>query len=302
MPRRHRFYRLNFCHHVMLRGVNGHELFFDDCDRCRFCLLLQKAAEQHSFQIHAFCLMSNHIHLILEPNSSSLQECVHAFSFRYAQYFNRRYNRRGYLFQGRFKSIFVETGEYLKKLTRYIHRNPIESGMVQRVEDYPWSSHRAYLGEKEYFWLAKDFILSRFGFNQEEAVSNFRDYVNRGTCAKIDLDEIVNAHRRGAYGSIEFIEANTKEVGKKKGAISLNQVLEWTCAKLQVTEEDLKSETKKSQIVEARSLLAYMGRSLGLYTLRDLARTLNKHESTLSRLASKAEKRSDLKELANQLL
>jgi len=288
----------------MLRGVNGHNLFLDDYDRCRFCLLLQAAAEQHSFQIHAFCLMTNHVHLILEPNESPLQNCVHAFSFRYAQYFNRRYNRRGYLFQGRFKSIFVESGEYLKNLTRYIHRNPVESGLVEKAGDYRWSSHRAYLGIEEYSWLFKDFILSRFGFNQDEAIRNFSDFIDHRACAQVDLDEIIKAHRRGAYGSLEFVKEACARIDKKKNIeiITFEQALKWTCDKFQVTQDDLKSKSRNSRFIDARSLLAYMGRSYGFFTLRTLAMAFNKHEGTLSRLASRAEKREDLKEMAHQVL
>jgi len=115
MPRKKRIWQPDMCHHVMLRGIDGIFLFHDDADRARFCLLLQEAAEVHHHRVHAFCLMGNHIHLILEPTShhKPLAACVHTFAFRYAQHFNKRYKRRGYLYQGRFRSILVEDGLYL---------------------------------------------------------------------------------------------------------------------------------------------------------------------------------------------
>lgn len=84
MPRKKRFSLLNSRYHVMLRGVAGQNIFFDDKDRIRLCFATQEAAEKHGCLIHAFCLMKNHLHFILEPTSSLLQKCVHAFSFRYA--------------------------------------------------------------------------------------------------------------------------------------------------------------------------------------------------------------------------
>ena len=90
MPRKKRITRQNHFHHIMFRGVNGENVFRDDRDRSRLCLLLQESCEKHHLQVHGFCFMSNHIHLILEPTdiNSSLQSGIHAFAFRYAQYFN----------------------------------------------------------------------------------------------------------------------------------------------------------------------------------------------------------------------
>jgi len=127
MPRPKRFTQFYSCYHVMLRGNAGQLVFFDDDDRIRFCLILQKAAEEYQFTIHAFCFMSNHVHLMLEPTTSTLSVGVHAFAGRYAQYFNRRHKQRGHLFQDRFRSILIEEGEYLVRLVRYIHLNPVRA-------------------------------------------------------------------------------------------------------------------------------------------------------------------------------
>ena len=164
MPRKKRIWQRHKCHHVMLRGIEGMSVFLDDADRRRFCLLLQEAAEQHGHRVHAFCLMTNHIHLILEPiTANALKDCVHAFAFRYAQYFNKRYKRKGYLYQGRFCSTLVQDGNYLRRLIRYIHLNPVEAGLVKKPEEYRWCSHNAYFGHAAYTWLEIDCVLTRFG-------------------------------------------------------------------------------------------------------------------------------------------
>lgn len=107
--------------------------------------------------------MSNHIHHIIEPLKGDLKDGVHNVAFRYAQYFNSRHNRKGYLFQGRFRSIMVEDGAYLQRLIRYIHLNPVEAGIVSKTEDYPWCSHRAYLGNDVITWLETNRVLKVIG-------------------------------------------------------------------------------------------------------------------------------------------
>ena len=150
MPRKKRVCRSNMYHHVMLRGIDGRPTFIDERDQNRFCLLLQEASELCFFRIHAFCLMTNHVHLLVEPKTKPLSSGVHRFSSRYAQYFNRRHKRRGYVFQGRFRSILVEEGSYLKRLVRYIHLNPVEANLTARPEQYPWSSYNAYFNKATY--------------------------------------------------------------------------------------------------------------------------------------------------------
>jgi len=140
MPRKNRFWESGRCYHIMLRGVDGRAIFADDADRCRFLLLLQESSELHRFRVHAFCLMSNHIHLLLESLNDALTVGAHRFATRYAQQFNRRHKKRGYVFQGRFRSILVENECYMRRLACYIHLNPLEAGLVSRPEDYRWSS------------------------------------------------------------------------------------------------------------------------------------------------------------------
>ncbi len=163
MPRKKRIWQSGRCYHIMLRGIDGRSIFMDDADRCRFYLLLQEASEMHKFRVHAFCLMSNHIHLLLESLNDNLAVGVHRFTMRYAQWFNRRHKKRGYVFQGRFRSILIEDGCYMRRLSRYIHLNPLEADLAIKPEDYCWSSYNAYLGRAIFVWLETDRILSYFG-------------------------------------------------------------------------------------------------------------------------------------------
>ena len=307
MARKMRFYRLNNCHHVMLRGNAGENIFFDDADRCRFCLLLQAASEKHAFYVHAFCFMSNHIHLVLEPTEQPLQKGVHAFSFRYAQYLNRRYKRKGYVYQGRFRSICVEDGLYFKRLVRYIHLNPVHSGLAQNPFDYRWCSHRAYVGMTDYVWLKKERVLSAFGKTIEQALHEFQSYMN----SQIDIEEesatIVKAFAVGAFGSDDLldqaIKQNVLSLSERSSSLncSIELAIDSVCIRCNITQSELTSPSRKKELVEARAVLAFIAQKAANWNFEDLALVLGRDASSISRLAAKANSRTDLRHLANSL-
>ena len=143
-------------YHVMLRGINRQDIFEDEEDYRKMLACLEGLVERRNEKgrrlpalctIYAYCLMSNHIHLLVKEKDSNLGELVKKIGVSYAYYFNRKYDRYGHLFQDRFKSEPVETPEYFLTLLRYIHQNPLKTGSFGRVEDYPWSSWREYLGD-----------------------------------------------------------------------------------------------------------------------------------------------------------
>jgi REP element-mobilizing transposase RayT len=292
----------------MLRGIAGQNIFIDDHDIIRLCLILQAAVEKHQFLIHAFCFMNNHLHFIIEPKQSHLHECVHAFASRYAQYFNRRFERQGYLFQGRFRSILVDDGIYLKHLVRYIHLNPLEAFLVQHPEEYQWSSYRAFIGKDHYAWLTTDLILSRFAAGREEAIQRLIEYTRPQIDKSIDAINISNIFNLGVYGSDDFIKdsmpilESTLEASNKK-EFSLEEALSHVCNKYQVNLKQLASESKLKHIVDARSILALLGR-VGQqdWNLQDVARLLNKNHGSISRLASRAKQQQALMSYMHILL
>ena len=115
MARRKRIILSGFPYHVMLRGNDDQPIFLEDSDRARLCLFIQYAIEKHRINVHGFCFMGNHIHLLVEPLTSELSAGIQSFASRYAQYYNRKYNRRGHLFQGRYKGVIVQHGVYFRR-------------------------------------------------------------------------------------------------------------------------------------------------------------------------------------------
>ena len=144
MPRSARKKSESNIYHVMLRGINRQSIFEDDEDRFRFMTVLSRCRETSGFRLHAFVLMSNHIHLLIEPSDEPMELIFKRIGTSYAVWFNRKYSRAGHLFQDRFRSETVETDEYYKTVLRYILQNPIKAGIVSCLEEYRWSSYLAY--------------------------------------------------------------------------------------------------------------------------------------------------------------
>lgn len=142
MPRHARQLAESGIYHIMLRGVNRDAIFLEDEDRERFLDALRRTREISGCIVLAYCLMTNHVHLVLRTTDESIGLVVKRLGIRYAGWFNRKYGRVGHVFQDRFKSVAVETDAHLVTLVRYVWNNPVEARTVSRPEDYPWSSRR----------------------------------------------------------------------------------------------------------------------------------------------------------------
>lgn len=165
-------------YHVTSRGNEGKAVFKSPRDREKFCEYLQTATERYQAAVHAFCLMDNHYHLLLETPLGNLPQIMRHINGAYTTYFNVKRARSGHLFQGRYKAILVEKDEYAKALSRYIHLNPVRAEMVASPEDYPWSSYNFYTGkEASPTWLFRDFILGYFGARMSKAQTEYRKFV-----------------------------------------------------------------------------------------------------------------------------
>jgi REP element-mobilizing transposase RayT len=150
-------------YHVLSRGNDGQDIVADDDDRKHFLDTVSEMGERFEIDIFAYVLMDNHYHLLFRTNRANLCRSMQWFGATYTKRFNLRHNRRGHLFQGRFKSMLVQNDTYLLQLSYYIHRNPLRAGMVRRVVDYKWSSFRAYAyGRKHPNWLNTNVVLSQF--------------------------------------------------------------------------------------------------------------------------------------------
>ncbi|TYC88052.1 transposase [Acetobacterium wieringae] len=145
MPRKAREKSATAVYHVVFRGINRQVIFEDQEDRVKYLELLKAYQEISGFKIYAYCLMSNHIHLLMKEGEEELGIVFRRLGAGYVHWYNWKYNRSGHLFQDRFKSEPVEDDSYLLTVVRYIHQNPVKAGITDNPLDYPWSSYHEYL-------------------------------------------------------------------------------------------------------------------------------------------------------------
>ena len=145
MPRQQRIKSESGIYHIMLRGVNKQAIFQDDEDNLKFISILNECKAKSEFQLFAYCLMGNHVHILLQEGKEPLELIFKRLGSRYVYWYNTKYQRVGHLFQDRFKSEPVETDEYFLTVVKYIHQNPLKAGLIHDLSDFWYSSYSAYL-------------------------------------------------------------------------------------------------------------------------------------------------------------
>jgi len=180
MPRGARLDAPGTLHHVIIRGIDKGDIVRDDEDRQEFLRRMGELAQGTDTSIYAFALMTNHAHILLKSGDQGLSTFMRRLLSGYAQYFNRRHQRVGHLFQNRYKSIICEEEAYFDKLVAYIHLNPLRAGMVNSFEElasYPWCSHAVMMKKVRYTWLDREYVLQFFGDREGEALKAYLAYL-----------------------------------------------------------------------------------------------------------------------------
>lgn len=162
MPYRKESFYPGAYYHLYNRGVNREKIFFERENYLFFLRQLRKYFKRELVSIIAYCLMPNHYHLIIYLNTNNLANIMQRFTLSYSKAINKRYSRVGALFQGPFKAIQVDRNEYLIHLSRYIHLNPVEANIINKAEDWEFSSYRDYIGIRKGTLIAPDIVLTQF--------------------------------------------------------------------------------------------------------------------------------------------
>lgn len=170
MPRVARKVSITKVYHIILRGNDRQDIFFEEQDYRKFLKIISITKEKYQYELYTYCLMTNHVHLVIYDKNNQLSKIMQSIEISYSSYFAKKYSKNGHLFQNRFLSKNVESQEYLYRLCRYIHQNPLKAG-ISSIEDYKWSSYKEFInGEKI---ISSELILSMFGQTKPEATENF---------------------------------------------------------------------------------------------------------------------------------
>jgi REP element-mobilizing transposase RayT len=262
-------------YHVTSRGNAGAHIFLDDTDRRFFLGLLARVVGRFAWVLHAFCLMGNHYHLVLETPRPNLSRGMRSLNSVYAQAFNRRRGRRGHVFQGRFHAVLVEREGHLLELTRYVVLNPVRARLVSAAADWPWSSYRAAVGAAPCPpYLTLDWILAQFADERARGQERYRRFVAEGL-----NHEPWKELRAGLYlGSEDFVRASSERAEPLRDIPRDQwQPLRRPLAELFAADGD-------------RAIaIAYRGEG---YRLREIAKHLGVHPATVSRRLRSLEQRT----------
>ena len=179
-------------YHVMIRGNRKQDIFLEDEDRFKFIKVLEKAKQKKEYILYAYCLMNNHVHLLIKEKDEQLSQTMKRINVSYVNYFNQKYQQIGHLFQDRFKSEPIEDENYLLAVLSYIHNNPLNAFIVKNLEEYTWSSYCLYIKELlwENFLIERDNILSLFSPDKDKAIDLFVRYHRQNRLEKSNIIEL----------------------------------------------------------------------------------------------------------------
>ena len=218
MPRRARMYLPGFTYHITQRGNNRNACFFEEENYRIYLRYMKEVLPRYSNRLHAYCLMTNHIHLLISPgHEESISRLMRVVGSRYAHYINSKYKRSGTLWEGRHKSSVVDSEGYLLKCYRYIERNPVAAGMVPQPEHYPWSSYHCNASGIPDALITPHDCYLRLGKRLRYRFDSYRELVSTAL-ASDDIHTIETATSAGLpMGSTKFKEQIERNLGYKVG-------------------------------------------------------------------------------------
>ncbi|WP_061212796.1 transposase [Syntrophomonas wolfei] len=174
MPRVRRALSSTGIYHIIVRGINKQNIFVENGDNERFIDTLAGYQKEIEYEIYAYCLMGNHVHLLMKEGNEEIGNTMRRIGISYAYWYNWQYNRIGHLFQDRFKSEPVEDDAYFLTVLRYIHQNPVKAGLSSDIETYKWSSYKEYIKQAKI--VNSNFVLAMFATERDKALARFRSF------------------------------------------------------------------------------------------------------------------------------
>jgi putative transposase len=309
-------------HHVMIRGIEGINIFLCDEDRENFLSRIDKLVANTGTRILAWVLMDNHVHLLLFSGQRGVSTFMRRLLTGYAVWFNRRHQRTGHLFQNRYRSILCEEDQYLLELVRYIHLNPLRASVVKSLKEldhFHWSGHGVLAGTNRNDWQEKAYVLGQFGTEERKAVRAYRKFIEEGkdlggrpelvggglTGSLGGWSRVLSVRKKGdgtehdsrILGSQDFVEKMMREADErlarqmrhKGGKETIEEAVKRMCKEGGVREQELKTGGQRRKITEVRARIAYwLSREMGI-SMAEIARNLGVGTSAIAMAIRKEE-------------
>jgi len=271
-------------YHITSRGDRGERIYENDADRMAFLQTLERVVERFRWVCHAYCLMGNHYHLLVETPEPNLSRGMRQLNGVYTQNHNRRHRKTGHVFQGRYKSVLIQKESHLLEVSRYVVLNPVRAGLVERAEQWRWSSYGATAGlSQPPPFLTTDWLLAQFGEKRDRAQSEYRRFVREGTGeSPVPWEELVGGF---LLGDEAFIARCQALVEKSRPRQDLSRVERYVG---RPTLEELFAQVSPRDrgARDPRVSRAYLDHG---YTMKEIADFLGLHYTTISVIIHRAE-------------
>ncbi len=270
-------------YHIISRGNEGKTIFSNNRDREKFIQYIEYAYIKFKIKIHAYCLMSNHYHLLVETPIANLSKCMQFINSSYTSYFNTKRNRKGHLFQGRYKGILVENDSYyhLQRLSRYIHLNPVRAKLVEHPQEYQWSSYQYYLSSKKSpLFLDTQLILKSFGKKRKR----HEMFVEEGLNKKIKdpFEDLKAGFILGAEDFIESIKEKYLKGREETRDLPSLRKIRVNIISPEYVLDVLQKEIGTFNDKENKKVMIYLLRKYTQESLQELAKRLSDKKITVS--------------------
>ena len=267
-------------YHITSRGNAGQPIYKDDKDRETFLELLVSVVKRYRWLCHAYCLMGNHYHLLIETPEGNLSQGMRQLNGIYTQHFNRRHGRVGHAFQGRFKAIVVDRDSYLLELCRYVVLNPVRAGAVGSPGRYKWSSYRATAGiVRSPSFLTMDWVLSEFGRIQRKTQDRYKEFVKEGIKKPSPWENLRGQILLGDDKFVVRLKPYLKDVQEVREVPRVQRFVNRPLLEELFRDIKVKSKSIRNKMIREAHL------SYG-YTLVEIARVAGLHYTTVSRIVN----------------
>lgn len=284
MPRAPRIHIPGGFYHVTLRGNHQQSIFFTPDDRRLLDEIISDALHRFSARLHAYCYMSNHIHLLIQVDEVPLGRVMMSIASRYARSVQSRLGTTGHLFERRHHPVLVDVDDYLLTVLRYIHQNPVEAGIASSVSDYLWTSHHAYVGRVAQPWVTTDFVLSLFHQERHCAIDAYQSFIV-DMPDRSPLEDCASSTSR-TLCSDSFVRQVTDNTRSPTSEQMLDDLITEACRRFSVSRSDLQSRSRERRLTKARAWIAFRARTLGIISVSKVAASLNRTEGSLRQSAA----------------
>lgn len=288
-------------YHVTARGNERKPIFRSAADRAQFLAVLAHAVERYRLILHAYILMDNHYHLLVETREANLAQALRHLNGVYTSAFNRTHRRVGHLFQGRYKAVMVDKESYLAELSRYLHLNPVRTKQPRALARYPWSSYWDYIGRRPAPpWLTRTMVLGAFGGPGRTGERRYRAFVEAGakTGVTSPWDRVV---AQVALGNEAFVAGIRRQVARVAVAsdrevpsrrhLAARPTWEAIARAVETAQPQLDALTTGRRSDPGRAVLVYLARERGGLSLKDVGRRIGREDATVSQVARRVAER-----------